>query len=85
MTVEVRTPRGSARVHLDRPAGRAGFLLVLGHSAGGGVQAPDLLAVRDAALALGAAVARVEQPYRVAGRRAPAPAAHLDEAWTAIV
>ena len=27
----------------------------------------------------------MEQPYRVAGRRAPAPAAHLDEAWVAVV
>lgn len=34
-----------------------------------------------AGLALGWAVVRVEQPYRVAGRRSPAPAAHLDAAW----
>ncbi|HXD67897.1 MAG TPA: alpha/beta family hydrolase, partial [Solirubrobacteraceae bacterium] len=31
------------------------------------------------------AVALIEQPYRVAGRRAPPPATHLDEAWTAVV
>jgi predicted alpha/beta-hydrolase family hydrolase len=30
-------------------------------------------------------VALVEQPYRVAGRRAPAPAHQLDAAWTAVV
>lgn len=60
-------------------------LLVIGHGAGGGVDAPDLLAVRAAAVAAGVAVVRVEQPYRVAGRRAPAPAAHLDQAWTAVV
>jgi predicted alpha/beta-hydrolase family hydrolase len=30
-------------------------------------------------------VARVEQPYRVAGKRAPVPAAWLDEAFTAVV
>jgi predicted alpha/beta-hydrolase family hydrolase len=30
-------------------------------------------------------VAFVEQPYRVAGRRSPAPASHLDAAWTAVV
>src|SRR5690606_11057472 len=58
-------------------------LLALGHGAGGGVDAPDLRAVRRAALAAGLAVARVTQPYRVAGRRAPAPAPHLDQAWTA--
>jgi predicted alpha/beta-hydrolase family hydrolase len=30
-------------------------------------------------------VALVEQPYRVAGRRSPAPAKQLDEAWVAVV
>jgi len=49
------------------------------------VDAPDLTAVHDAAVAAGARVVLVTQPYRVAGRRAPAPAAHLDEAWTAVV
>ncbi len=83
--MEIATPRGLARVHLDEPSAAARLLLVLGHGAGGGVAAPDLLAVRDAAVAIGAVVARVEQPYRVAGRRAPAPAAYLDEAWTAVI
>lgn len=59
-------------------------LLLLGHGAGGTVDAPDLIAVRDAALALGIAVARITQPYRVLGRRAPAAADRLDEAWTAV-
>lgn len=45
----------------------------------------DLVAVRDAAVAVGVAVARVLQPYRVAGRRAPPPAGQLDEAWSAVV
>lgn len=58
---------------------------MLGHGAGGGVDAPDLVAVRAAMLARGVAVAMVTQPYRVAGRRAPAPAGHLDEAFTAAV
>lgn len=58
---------------------------MLGHGAGGAVDAPDLLALRDAAWGAGAVVARVTQPYRVAGRRAPAPAGHLDEAWTAVL
>jgi uncharacterized protein len=81
----VPTPRGDARVHLDLPAGEASALLVLGHGAGGGVAAPDLVAVRAAAVRAGVAVALVEQPYRVAGRRAPAPAPALDEAWAAVV
>jgi predicted alpha/beta-hydrolase family hydrolase len=81
----VDTPRGPARIDLDVPVGPARALLVLGHGAGGDVDAPDLVAVSDAAVAAGVLVARVTQPYRVAGRRAPAPAGHLDEAWTAVV
>ena len=34
---------------------------------------------------LGFSVALVEQPYRVAGRRSPAPAPHLDASWIAVV
>lgn len=83
--MEIATPRGPARALVDDPSAPPSVLLVLGHSAGGGVTAPDLLAVRAAALTAGAVVARVEQPYRVAGRRSPAPAAHLDEAWTAAI
>ncbi|MGW0431315.1 alpha/beta hydrolase family protein [Micromonospora sp. NPDC003197] len=82
---EVQTPRGSARIDVDSPTGEPISLLVLGHGAGGGVDAPDLIAVRDAAVAAGVAVARVTQPYRVAGRRAPAPAGQLDEAWSTVV
>jgi predicted alpha/beta-hydrolase family hydrolase len=82
MRTEVETPSGTAWVDVDRPRG-ARALLVLGHGAGGGVDAPDLRAVRDAAAAAGIVVARVTQPYRVAGRRAPAPAPRLDEAWLA--
>ena len=59
--------------------------LVLGHGAGGGVDAPDLVAVTEVAREEHFSVALVEQPYRVAGRRSPAPAARLDEAWTAVV
>ncbi|MEH0843882.1 alpha/beta family hydrolase [Micromonospora sp. CPCC 205711] len=82
---EIETPRGPARVATDLPSGRPASLLVLGHGAGGDVDAPDLVAVRDAACGAGVVVARVTQPYRVAGRRAPAPAGHLDEAWTAVL
>ncbi|SCG57714.1 alpha/beta hydrolase family protein [Micromonospora inositola] len=82
---EIETPRGPARIDTDLPAGPAATLLALGHGAGGGVDAPDLLAVRDAVVHAGLAVVRVTQPYRVAGRRAPAPAGQLDEAWTAVL
>ncbi|MGA3524032.1 alpha/beta hydrolase family protein [Melissospora conviva] len=84
-SLEILTARGPARVDFDPPAGPPLSLLVLGHGAGGGVDAPDLLALRDAAVAAGVLVARVTQPYRVAGRRAPAPAGHLDEAWRTVV
>jgi predicted alpha/beta-hydrolase family hydrolase len=60
-------------------------MLVLGHGAGGGVESRDLVAVTHAANEQGLTVALVEQPYRVAGRRAPAPAAQLDAAWTAVI
>ena len=84
MTDRITTPRGDAAVDLDIPDEPA-LLLVLGHGAGGSVESPDLVAVRDAAVAAGYAVARVTQPYRVAGRRTPAPAAQLDEAWLAVL
>lgn len=81
---EIDTPHGPARVHLD-PVDGARAALVLGHGAGGGVEAPDLLAARDAALAGGIAVARVEQPYRVAGKKSSPRAPVLDGAWTAVL
>ena len=83
-TLEVETPHGPARVHLHR-ADDPRAALVLGHGAGGGVEAPDLVAATEAALAGGVSVALVEQPYRVAGRRSSPSAPRLDTAWTAIV
>jgi predicted alpha/beta-hydrolase family hydrolase len=58
---------------------------VLGHGAGGGIDAPDLMAVATAVAGAGWRVALVEQPYRVAGRRTPPPAATLDAVWEAVV
>jgi predicted alpha/beta-hydrolase family hydrolase len=83
--IEVATAYGPARLDIDRPADTPVSLLVLGHGAGGGVDAADLVAVRDTAVAAGVAVARVTQPYRVAGRRAPAPAGQLDRAYIDVV
>jgi uncharacterized protein len=84
VVLDVDTPHGTARVHLrqaDEPRG----WLVLGHGAAGGVTSRDLVAAAEAALAEDVSVALVEQPYRVAGRRSPAPAHHLDAAWLAVV
>ena len=75
---EVETERGVARLHFD---GGGPDLLVLGHGAGGGVEARDLLAARDAGLAGAMTVVRVEQPWRVRGRRIAEAPAKLDAAW----
>jgi len=82
--LDIETPHGPARVHLRRVESPRGWL-VLGHGAGGGVQSRDLVAATEAALETGFAVALVEQPYRVAGRKSPAPARQLDAAWLAVV
>jgi len=82
--VEVATPPGVANVHLH-PATGPRAALVLGHGAGGGVGAPDLVAATEAALAEGFSVALVEQPYRVAGRRSSPAAKQLDAAWIAVM
>jgi predicted alpha/beta-hydrolase family hydrolase len=82
--VELDTPHGPARVHLH-PVEKPRAALVLGHGAGGGVESPDLVAAAGAAHAARVTVALVEQPYRVAGRRSPAPAHQLDAAWVAVI
>ncbi|MBX9389294.1 alpha/beta family hydrolase [Streptomonospora nanhaiensis] len=85
--MEIETPRGPARVELDAPGpGKPRYLLAITHGAGGGVDAPDIAAVSAAAAAEGAAVARITQPYRVAGRRMPGSATGpQDEAWRSVV
>jgi predicted alpha/beta-hydrolase family hydrolase len=84
MLTQLETPHGPASVHLHR-APEARGALVLGHGAGGGIEAPDLVAATEAAVPEGFSVALVEQPYRVAGRSSSPPAHHLDAAWIAVV
>ncbi|HSI79418.1 MAG TPA: alpha/beta family hydrolase [Solirubrobacterales bacterium] len=84
MAIAIETPHGEARADL-RPVEGPRAALVLGHGAGGGVEAPDLLAATEAARSAGLTVALVEQPYRVAGRRSPPAANRLDAAWVAAV
>ncbi|WP_290049662.1 alpha/beta hydrolase family protein [Amycolatopsis solani] len=81
--LEIDTAYGPARAYLHC-AEEGEAVLMLGHGAGGGLGAKDLVAVTRAAQAAGVHVALVEQPYRVAGRRAPAPANQLDTAWLTI-
>jgi predicted alpha/beta-hydrolase family hydrolase len=82
--LELETPHGPARAHVQAAESPVAAL-VLGHGAGGGVESPDLVGAASAARSAGLSVVLVEQPYRVAGRRSPAPAAQLDAAWTAVV
>lgn len=82
--LEIETPAGPARAHV-RAADAPRAALVLGHGAGGGVEAPDLVAATEAALECDFSVALVEQPYRVAGKRSSPSAKRLDPAWIAVV
>ncbi len=66
-TISVDTAFGVATAHLSTAAEPRGTL-VLGHGAGGGIGAPDLVAVAGAAGEVGFTVVLVEQPYRVGGR-----------------
>ena len=83
-TLEVDTPHGLAKAHLH-VAEEPRAALALGHGAAGGVASPDLVAVTAVARPEGISVALVEQPYKVAERRSPAPAHQLDASWTAVV
>jgi uncharacterized protein len=82
--LELDTPHGPARAHIHGVEDPRA-VLVLGHGAAGGVEAPDLVAATEAAHSEGITVALIEQPYRVAGRRSPARAPQLDAAWVAVV
>ena len=82
--LDVDTAAGPATVELSRPP-NARTLVLLTHGAGGGVRTVDVLAVRDALVALGAAVGLVTQPYRVAGRGAPPAPQRQDPLWLEIV
>ena len=82
--VEVQTPGGPARVHVRRPRGARG-VVVVGHGAGGGLRSVDLTAAVTLLEAEGWATALVEQPWLVAGRTVAGPPATLDAAWVPVV
>ncbi|MFJ7182035.1 alpha/beta family hydrolase [Streptomyces massasporeus] len=82
-TETVETDTGTARITWHG-ARKARLLLAVGHGAGGGIEARDLKALAEVLPAHGVAVARVEQPWRVAGKKlAPAPKT-LDAGWRGI-
>ncbi|MFD7433497.1 alpha/beta family hydrolase [Streptomyces sp. NPDC059861] len=79
----VETEAGTARItwHLAK---KAGLVLAVSHGAGGGIEARDLKALAQVLPRHGVTVARVEQPWRVAGKKlAPAPKT-LDTGWRGI-
>jgi uncharacterized protein len=84
VVLELETPVGQARARLEEAESPRGAL-VLGHGAVGGIDSPDLAGAARAAREAGFTVALVEQPYRVAGRRSPAPAGKLDAAWVSVI
>jgi predicted alpha/beta-hydrolase family hydrolase len=82
---EFATPTGPARAVVDPAAGRKPTrILMLGHGAGGGIDARDLVALAAALPGRGVSVIRVEQPWRVAGKKVAAPPKQLDVAWLAV-
>lgn len=80
ITVEVDTPEGPGRWHLD-PAVEPSAVLALGHGAGGGVTAMDLTLLAQQLPDRGITVARFEQPWRLAGRKVAVPPPRLDLGW----
>jgi predicted alpha/beta-hydrolase family hydrolase len=78
--VEVETPEGPGRWHLDAAIDPVAAL-VLGHGAGGGVTAMDLALLARELPPRGVTVARFEQPWRLAGRKVAVPPPRLDEGW----
>jgi uncharacterized protein len=81
--IDIDTPHGPARAHVTKVRGSKGAV-VLGHGAGGGVGARDLMAASEAAVANGFGVV-FKHPHRGSGRPSPSPARQLDAAWTAVV
>ena len=85
MTTEVTsvaTPHGEARLHRNRSRHPVATL-VLGHGAGGGVESRDLEALARELPRQGITVVRVEQPWRVAGKRLAPRRQVLDECFVA--
>ena len=79
-TIAIETPLGPSRVTVHAAADPLAVLL-LGHGAGGGINAFDLVTLADALPSRGVAVALHEQPWRVAGKRIGSRPPTLDQGW----
>lgn len=83
-TVDVETPEGPGKFYLAA-AEEPRALLIMGHGAGGGVDAVDLSVLASRLPKLGITVARFEQPWRTAGKKVASRPPKLDLAWSAAV
>jgi predicted alpha/beta-hydrolase family hydrolase len=81
-TRTISTPYGDARLVANR-ARRPLATLLLSHGAGNGIDTPDLEALAAVLPRHGISVLRLEQPWRVAGRKVATPPATLDVALRA--
>ncbi|MBX9394067.1 hydrolase [Streptomyces sp. TRM72054] len=82
-TQTVETDAGTARITWHK-ARKPRLVLAVSHGAGGGIEARDLTALADVLPRHGVTVARVEQSWRVAGKKvAPAPKT-LDVGWRGV-
>ncbi|MCW2764476.1 MAG: hypothetical protein JWO11_435 [Nocardioides sp.] len=77
----ISTPYGDARLATDR-ARSAVATLLLSHGAGNGIDTRDLEALARNLPRNGITVIRLEQPWKVAGRKVATPPATLDAALT---
>ena len=80
----IETSAGPGRISLSRPPHATG-VLALTHGARGGIASKDVLAVRDAVIAAGVAVALITQPYRVADRVSPPRPPTQDPPWLELI
>lgn len=85
MDLTVETVQGPGRLVVAEATGAPSTVLLLGHGAGGGVEAFDLRALADVLPAAGVTVVRYSQPWREAGRKVAVSPPRLDEAWAPAV
>ena len=81
----IPTSVGEARATVHPASGDRRAVLVLGHGAGGGIGAADLVALARRLPSQGITIVLVEQPWRVAGRKVAARPPALDAAWQEII
>jgi predicted alpha/beta-hydrolase family hydrolase len=80
----IPTDHGDGRIYADRSRHPIATL-VLGHGASQGVDTADLEALAAALPRQGISVFRLEQPWRVAGRKVASPPAVLDSATVSMI